>query len=46
MGPIVSVMNLQGQQKSLKADQSTKPGKGAVHVQCTSVAISWANKIE
>ena len=46
MGPIVSVMNLQGQQNLRKADQSTKPGNDIVYVQCTSVAISWANKME
>ena len=47
MGPIVSVVNLQGPKtRSRKADQLTRPGDGTVYVYCTSVAISWANKME
>ena len=47
IGPIVSVMNLQGRQsRSRKADQSAKPDNGTVYVWFTSVAINWANNME
>ena len=39
MGPIVEFTG-SGETLSRKAYQSTKPGNGAVYVECTSVAIS------
>ena len=47
MGPIVLFAKLQGRQNSFQiTDQSTKPDNSTVYVQCTSVAINWANKME
>ena len=35
-----------GKIHSRKADQAAKPGIATVHEWCTSVAISWAKKVE